>query len=88
MNDEQGNAVGIPPQGYPTLLLVPVFFIKDADRRWIKKNLSGMLKTYPVFFQIIPGLVRVPIKIILQRNLPSGFQYTSFMKGCKPLGPK
>jgi hypothetical protein len=41
-----------------------------------------------VFFQIIPGLVRVPIKIILQRNLPSGFQYTSFMKGCKPLGPK
>jgi hypothetical protein len=48
MNDEQRNPIRILPQGYPTLFWVPVFFIEDGDSQWIKKNLSGTLKTYPV----------------------------------------
>jgi hypothetical protein len=70
MNDEQRNPIRILPQGYPTLFGIPVFFIEDGDGQWIKKNLSGTLKAYPKLSSVVPGLVWVPIKIVLQGNLP------------------
>lgn len=46
----------------PTLLLIRVFFIRNADGPWIKKDLSGTPKTYSMLFQIFPGFIRAPIK--------------------------